>query len=100
MIPSALISQYLAVRNRTLALVERLFDEDLCVQSMPEASPVKWHLGHVTWFYENFVLKHYERTFKPFHEVFDTIFSSYNASGQPMPDPKRGLFIRPAMKVT
>lgn len=58
MIPSALISQYLAVRNRTLALVERLFDEDLCVQSMPEASPVKWHLGHVTWFYENFVLKH------------------------------------------
>ncbi len=100
MIFSALSSRYKAVRNRTLELVNPLLDEDLCVQSMPETSPVKWHLGHVSWFYENFVLQHYERTFKPFHEVFNTIFSSYNASGEPMPDSKRGLFIRPAMKVT
>lgn len=61
MTPSALIPRYLAVRNRTLELVDPLLDEDLCVQSMPETSPVKWHLGHVMWFYEHFILQHYEK---------------------------------------
>jgi ergothioneine biosynthesis protein EgtB len=97
---AALIPRYLAVRSRTLELVDPLLDEDLCVQSMPETSPVKWHLGHVTWFYENFILQYYEKNYTPFHEVFGKIFSSYNASGQSLPDSKRGLFTRPSIKVT
>lgn len=97
---SSLFPQYIAIRNRTKDLVEPLLDEDCCVQSMPETSPVKWHLGHAAWFFENFVLRHYEKPFKPFHDAFDTIFSSYNPSGQPHPHPKRGLFTRPSLSVT
>lgn len=99
MTTSALIPRYLAIRNRTLELVDPLLIEDLCVQSMPETSPVKWHLGHVTWFYENFILQHYEKSYTPFHEVFGKIFGSYNASGQSLPDSNRGFFTRPSMKV-
>lgn len=97
---SALFPKYTAIRSRTLELIEPLLDEDCCVQSMPETSPVKWHLGHVAWFFENFVLQHYEKPFKPFHEAFCTMFSSYNASGQTHPDPKRGLFTRPSLPLT
>jgi ergothioneine biosynthesis protein EgtB len=100
MAPSPLFSKLTAVRSRTMALIEPLLEEDCCVQSMPEASPVKWHLGHISWFYENFVLRHYEKPFRPFHEAFFTMFSSYNASGQTHPDPKRGLFTRPSRAVT
>jgi ergothioneine biosynthesis protein EgtB len=97
---SSLFSEYAAIRNRTRELVEPLPGEDCCVQSMPETSPVKWHLGHATWFFEAFVLQHYEKPFKPFHSAFLTMFSSYNASGQPHPDPKRGLFTRPSLLAT
>lgn len=100
MISNSLFTKYSAIRSRTLELIEPLLDEDCCVQSMPEASPVKWHLGHIAWFFEAFVLQHYEKPFKPFHEAFRTMFSSYNASGQPHPDPKRGLFTRPSLPVT
>lgn len=100
MIPSALIPQYITVCNRTLELVKPLMDEDLSVQSMPETSSVKWHLGHVTWFYENFIHQHYEKSFRPFHEVFGKIFGSYNAYGQSVPSSSRGLFTRPSMKIT
>jgi ergothioneine biosynthesis protein EgtB len=100
MASSPLFSKLTAVRSRTTALVEPLLEEDCCVQSMPEASPVKWHLGHISWFFENFVLRHYEKPFRPFHEAFFTMFSSYNASGQTHPDPKRGLFTRPSLAVT
>ncbi len=97
---ASLLPQYTAIRNRTLELVKPLLGEDCCVQSMSETSPVKWHLGHVAWFFEMFVLQHYEKPFKPFHGTFSTMFSSYNASGQPHPDPKRGLFTRPSLLVT
>ena len=97
---SSLIPEYTAIRNRTRELVEPLPGEDCCVQSMPETSPVKWHLGHAAWFFEAFVLQHYEKPFKPYHSAFLTMFSSYNASGQPHPDPKRGLFTRPSLLAT
>lgn len=97
MICSSLFSKYTAIRNRTVDLVEPLTDEDCCVQSTSEASPVKWHLGHIAWFFEKFVLQHYEKPFKPFHPAFLTMFSSYNKSGQTHPDPKRGLFTRPSL---
>jgi ergothioneine biosynthesis protein EgtB len=100
MASSTLFSKLAAIRHRTMALTEPLLEEDCCVQSMPEASPVKWHLGHVSWFFENFVLRHYEKPFRPFHEIFLTMFSSYDVSGQTHPDPKRGLFTRPSLAVT
>ena len=92
--------KYSSIRDRTLSLIEPLIDEDCCVQSMPETSPVKWHLGHASWFFEKFVLQHYEKSFTPFHPAFLTMFSSYNKSGQTHPDPKRGLFTRPSLSLT
>lgn len=99
MTSSSLFQKYTAIHNRTTDLVEPLLDEDCCVQSMPEASPTKWHVGHISWFFETFVLQHYEKPFKPFHPAFLAMFSSYNKSGQTHPDPKRGLFTRPALSV-
>src|SRR5215217_7613406 len=95
-----LLDKYAAIRKRTLALIEPLLDEDCCVQSMPETSPVKWHLGHIAWFFETFVLQHYEQEFKPYHPAFCAMFSSYNKAGQTHPDPKRGLFTRPSLLET
>lgn len=95
----SLFTKYSAIRDRTLSLIDPLTDEDCCVQSTPEASPVKWHLGHTAWFFEKFVLQHYEKPFKPFHPAFLIMFSSYNKSGQTHPDPKRGLFTRPSLSV-
>lgn len=97
MTPSSLYPAYIAIRNRTLDLIKPLSDEDCCVQSMPEASPVKWHLAHIAWFFETFILQYYEKPFKPFHEAFSPMFSSYNAKGQTKPDAKRGLFTRPSL---
>ncbi|HEU4854493.1 MAG TPA: ergothioneine biosynthesis protein EgtB [Nitrosospira sp.] len=97
---TSLFAKYSSIRDRTLSLIEPLIDEDCCVQSMSETSPVKWHLGHVSWFFEKFVLQHYEKPFTPFHPAFLTMFSSYNKSGQTHPDPKRGLFTRPSLSLT
>lgn len=96
---ASLFSEYVSIRDRTLALVSPLDGEDCCVQSMPETSPIKWHLGHVSWFFENFILRHYESSFKPFHPAYLAMFSSYNRSGQTHPDPRRGLFTRPPLSV-
>src|SRR6185437_14660397 len=97
--PSELERKYAGIRERTVKLASPLSVEDCCVQSMPEASPVKWHLGHTTWFFETFVLEPYEVPFKPFHDAFRAMFSSYNASGETHPDADRGLFTRPSLSV-
>lgn len=97
---SELWQEYISVRDRTLELVAPLSTEDCCVHSLPDSSPVKWHLGHITWFFESFVLASYEYEFKPFHPAFLTMFSSYNAEGETHPDPARGLFTRPSLSET
>ncbi|AKH38596.1 MULTISPECIES: ergothioneine biosynthesis protein EgtB [Nitrosomonas] len=100
MASSLIYAKYASIRARTLQLIEPLSEEDCCVKSiMPEMSPVKWHLGHIAWFFETFILQHYEKPFKPFHPAFHTMFSSYNKSGQTHPDPLRGLFTRPSLSV-
>ena len=96
--PADLISAYNAVRQRSAALAAPLSPEDSCVQSMPDASPAKWHLAHTTWFFETFVLEPREAGFKPFHSAFRVLFNSYyNAVGQKHPRPQRGLLTRPGL---
>jgi ergothioneine biosynthesis protein EgtB len=89
-----LVSRVLATRRATMRLVEPLEVEDWVVQSMPDASPVKWHLAHTTWFFERFVLRHLG--IAPAHESFDYLFNSYYESvGSRHPRPKRGMLTRP-----
>jgi ergothioneine biosynthesis protein EgtB len=90
--------RYAQVRAATMALAEPLSDEDCGAQSMPDASPVKWHLAHTTWFFETFILERYETGFQPFHPAFRVLFNSYyNGVGDKHPRPQRGLLTRPSM---
>ncbi len=90
--------RYAQVRAATMALAEPLSDEDCGAQSMPDASPVKWHLAHTTWFFETFILERYEAGFQPFHPAFRVLFNSYyNGVGDKHPRPQRGLLTRPSM---
>ena len=96
--PAPLSQQYAQVRQQTVALAQPLSDEDCCAQSMPDASPVKWHLAHTTWFFETFILEKYEPDFAPFHPAFRVLFNSYyNGVGEQHPRPQRGLLTRPAL---
>jgi ergothioneine biosynthesis protein EgtB len=94
----ALLSAYKEVRRRTLVLARPLSEEDCCVQSMPDASPIKWHIAHTTWFFETFLLERFERNFTPYHPAFRVLFNSYyNGVGEKHPRPQRGLLTRPSL---
>ena len=73
----ALRSRYAHVRAQTLALAQPLTPEDCQAQSMPDASPVKWHLAHVTWFFETMVLEAFEPGFRPFDPAFRVTILGY-----------------------
>nr|WP_315218388.1 ergothioneine biosynthesis protein EgtB [uncultured Duganella sp.] len=91
-------AHYHTVRQRSLLLAEPLTDEDCGAQSMPDASPIKWHLAHTTWFFETFILERMEAGFQPFHPAFRVLFNSYyNGVGEKHPRAQRGLLTRPAM---
>jgi ergothioneine biosynthesis protein EgtB len=93
-----LARRYAAVRAATRALAEPLELEDYCLQSMPDASPVKWHLAHTTWFFEEFVLARQVPGHVPFHPRFGYLFNSYYESvGRMHPRPQRGLLTRPTV---
>src|ERR1700761_5139285 len=80
------------VRAATEALAAGLTEEDQCVQSMPDASPVKWHRAHVNWFFEQFVLMPHVRDYRIFDPAFNFLFNSYyEAVGPRHPRPYRGL---------
>jgi ergothioneine biosynthesis protein EgtB len=82
----------------TMALAEPLSAEDCALQSMPDASPVKWHLAHTTWFFETFVLASSLSGHQPFHPHFRVLFNSYyNAVGDKHPRPERGQISRPGL---
>jgi ergothioneine biosynthesis protein EgtB len=86
------------VRARTRQLVAPLSAEDACVQSMPDASPAKWHLAHTTWFFEAFVLERHDPDYRPFDDRFSYLFNSYYFTvGQMHARPRRGLLTRPSL---
>jgi len=96
---SILASKYKAVRSMTWSLAASLSAEDQMVQSCPEASPVKWHQAHTTWFFETFVLRPFLADYKPFREEFNRLFNSYYiALGEEIPEKKgRAFFSRPSL---
>ena len=94
--PSA--AAYAAVRAASLALIAPLSPEDCQVQSMPDASPAKWHLAHVTWFFETFVLERFEPHFRPFDARFRVLFNSYYLGvGEQSARTQRGLILTPTL---
>ncbi len=94
-----LTHRYAQVRAATLALAAPLSAEDCQVQSMPDASPVKWHLAHVTWFFETFVLERCERGFAPFDASFRVLFNSYYQTvGEQSARTQRGQILRPTLE--
>ncbi|HEY9237653.1 MAG TPA: ergothioneine biosynthesis protein EgtB, partial [Burkholderiaceae bacterium] len=96
--PQALAGAYAAVREQSMALVAPLTAEDCQVQSMPDASPAKWHLAHTTWFFETFLLEPNEPGFRPFDASFRVLFNSYyQGVGQMHPRAQRGLITRPTL---
>ncbi|MEX0715932.1 MAG: ergothioneine biosynthesis protein EgtB [Planctomycetaceae bacterium] len=91
-----LAARYRAVRTMTQRLCAPLAPEDRVVQSMPDASPVNWHLAHTTWFFEQFVLTAAFDGYRPFRPEFGFLFNSYyNAVGERHPRPRRGMLTRP-----
>lgn len=92
-------SEYQRVRDATLALCATLAPEDTVAQSMPDASPAKWHLAHTTWFFEQFLLAHFDPAYRRFHAGWDYLFNSYYQTVGPMhARPQRGLLTRPTLQ--
>ena len=96
---STLAQRFQQVRAQTERLIEPLSTEDCQLQSMPDASPAKWHLAHLTWFFETFVLERFEERFQPFDASFRRLFNSYyNGVGDKYPRSQRGLISRPSLQ--
>ena len=95
---ATLLDLYLQLRRHTETLVAPLNPEDMAVQSMPDASPVKWHLAHTTWFFETFLLSAILPAYCQFDPSFGYLFNSYyEALGPRQPRPQRGLLTRPTV---
>ena len=92
-----LAKDYSAVRNFSAQLCESLEPEDCVIQSMPDASPIRWHLAHTTWFFETFLLRR-NPSYRSFNECYEVLFNSYyNSVGEQFPRPRRGLLSRPTV---
>jgi ergothioneine biosynthesis protein EgtB len=93
-----LLQHYAGVRDYSNALAEPLSPEDQGLQSMPDASPTKWHLAHTTWFFEALALCPHAPGYEPFDPRFFRLFNSYyEALGPRHPRPQRGLLSRPGV---
>ena len=96
---AGLVNDYRRVRALTERLCEPLVVEDYGLQTRVETSPPKWHLAHVSWFYETFLLKPFLPGYRVFHERFDHLFNSYYEQTEAgyWPRPERGLLSRPTV---
>ncbi len=95
---SPLANRFSTVRDASIALAAPLSAEDCQVQSMADASPTKWHLAHVTWFFETFLLERFEEGFVPFDPAYRVLFNSYyQGIGERHPRAERGLVTRPSL---
>jgi ergothioneine biosynthesis protein EgtB len=93
-----LSQRYQRIRDQSLSLCENLATEDMTIQSMPDSSPTKWHLAHVTWFFERFILTPRMSGYEVFDEGFDYLFNSYYyTAGEMHARPRRGLLSRPTV---
>ena len=94
-----LVGEYNRVRRHTEALCEPLAPDDYQIQSITQTSPPKWHIAHVSWFFEAFVLPHFARAYRPFDPRFDFVFNSYYYThGEMHPRSRRGLLSRPTVE--
>jgi len=94
---NSITKDYRIVREKSLKLASPLSEEDMQIQSMPDASPTKWHLAHTTWAFETFLLKPHLLGYEPFNSHYEYLFNSYyNAIGEQFPRPQRGLLSRPS----
>src|SRR5271163_2753927 len=91
--------RFARVRSISAGLVENLSDGDTTAQSMPDASPTKWHLAHTTWFFESFVLSDFVSSYRPFNARFSVLFNSYyEAKGTRIARGARGSITRPSLR--
>ncbi|ONG43855.1 sulfatase maturase [Pseudoroseomonas deserti] len=95
--PAGLSDRYAAVRGHTEQLAAPLTEADQCVQSMPDASPTKWHRAHTSWFFETFLLRPHLEGYQPFDPLFAYLFNSYYEQAGPRhARVHRGLLTRPS----
>ncbi|GAA0657941.1 ergothioneine biosynthesis protein EgtB [Sphingomonas insulae] len=95
---SPLARRYASVRALSLALTAPLSDADATVQSMPDASPAKWHLAHTSWFFETFVLRDHVPGYRLHDARFPFLFNSYyEAEGRRHARDRRGMITRPTL---
>ncbi|RLU00780.1 ergothioneine biosynthesis protein EgtB [Ketobacter sp.] len=93
-----LLTRYQSTRKMSRDIAEPLQPEDQMIQSMPDASPTKWHLAHTSWFFETFVLNRYLPGYQPYAPEFAYLFNSYyNQVGPQYRRPQRGLISRPTV---
>ncbi|MGB7103704.1 MAG: ergothioneine biosynthesis protein EgtB [Acidimicrobiales bacterium] len=96
--PTASAESYREVRAATEALARQLSAEDQTIQSMPDVSPTKWHLGHVTWFFEQFALLPHRTDYRAIDDSYLYLFNSYyEGAGRRHARPDRGLLSRPGV---
>jgi len=92
------LEDFARIRRQSVVIAEPLLAEDQTVQSMPDASPTKWHLAHTTWFFEAFILKPYAPNYGVFSDSFFYLFNSYyEAMGPRHARPQRGMLTRPSL---
>jgi ergothioneine biosynthesis protein EgtB len=95
---AVLLTRFRTTRAATMDFCAPLTPEDMMVQSSPEASPVKWHIAHTSWFFETFVLSEFVAAYQPFNPQFRWLFNSYYKALGEMPEKKlRASFSRPPL---